>query len=150
MGNQWRCGFCQLLFNDGCGNVGKDILIHNGDYNNSGTYYRVGVDVNFLGKDPDKTCFSLAFEQGILLSNESVIMLMPSTLILSDTTNSSNINASGNWGEITTGLRVKVWKGLWNGLHRTHEISPKVHSSPNFVTYDMPGYGVIQNNPWWV
>jgi hypothetical protein len=29
------------------------------------------------------------------------------------------------------------------------KFAPSVHGSPNFATYDMPGYGIVQNNPWW-
>jgi len=132
------------------GTWGKDILIKNGDYKNSGTYYRVGIDINFLGNDPDKNMFFLGFRAGHSSFNESVTYLTtPKYLFYPLDTTSTNPNASGNWGELTSGLRVKVWKGLWLGFTARMKFAPTVHGSPNFATYDMPGYGVIQNNPWW-
>jgi len=132
------------------GTWGKDILITNGDYHNSGTYYRAGIDINFLGKDPDKNMFFIGFRAGHSAFNESVnYTIAPPHLFSPLNTTSTNPNASGNWGELTTGLRVKVWKGLWMGYTARMKFSPSVHGNPNFVTYDMPGYGIIQNNPWW-
>jgi hypothetical protein len=131
------------------GTWGKDILIENGNYTNSGTYYRAGIDVNFLS-DPDKNIYFLGFRAGHSLFNESVTYLTtPSHLFSPLTTTSTNPSATGSWGELTTGLRVKIWKGLWLGYTARMKFAPHVHGSPNFVTYDMPGYGVIQNSPWW-
>jgi Domain of unknown function (DUF6048) len=132
------------------GTWGKDILIKNGDYTNSGTYYRVGIDVNFLGNDPDKNMFFLGFRAGHSSFNESVTYLTtPPHLFSPLNTTSTNPSASGSWGELTTGLRVKIWKGLWLGYTARMKFAPSVHGSPHFATYDMPGYGVIQNSPWW-
>ena len=132
------------------GTWGKDILIKNGDYKNSGTYYRAGIDINFLGSDPDKNMFFIGFRAGHSFFNESVTYhTTPSHLYSPLDTTSTNPSASGNWGELTNGLRVKVWKGLWLGYTARMKFAPTVHGSPNFATYDMPGYGVIQNSPWW-
>ena len=132
------------------GTWGKDILIKNGDYKNSGTYYRVGVDVNFLGNDPDKNMFFIGFRVGHSVFNESVSYRTTPTYVFSplDTT-SMNPSATGHWGELTTGLRVKIWKGLWLGYTARMKFAPTVHGSPSFATYDMPGYGVIHSSPWW-
>src|SRR5882672_3272727 len=128
------------------GTWGKDILIKNGDYTNSGTYYRAGIDINFLGSDPDRNMFFLGFRVGHSSFNESLNYInTPLNLFSPLQTSASNQSASGHWGELTTGLRVKVWKGLWLGYTARMKFAPTVHGSPNFVTYDMPGYGVIQN-----
>jgi hypothetical protein len=128
----------------------KDILITNGDYNNSGNNYRVGIDVNFLGSDPDKNMFFLGFRAGHVSFNESVNYLTtPQHLFSPLLTNSSNPNATGQWAELTNGLRVKIWKGLWLGYTARMKFAPTIHGSPSFATYDLPGYGVVQKSPWW-
>ncbi len=132
------------------GSWAKNVTLKNGDYTNSGTYYRVGVDVNFLGKDKNKNMFFLGFRVGHAYFNESLNYLVTSpNLFPSFTSSVSNENATGSWGEITTGLRVKVWKGLWLGYTARMKLAPSVKSNPNFATYDMPGYGIVQNKPWW-
>jgi hypothetical protein len=142
--------FANYYFTVDVGKWGKDILIDNGDYTNSGTYYRVGVDINLLGKDPDRNMYFIGFRAGHSVFNESVnyTYVPPHLFSLLDTT-STNPNASGNWGELTTGLRVKIWKGLWLGYTARMKFVPTVTSNPNFVTYDMPGYGIVQNSIWW-
>jgi hypothetical protein len=132
------------------GSWAKDIAIENGDYKNSGNYYRVGIDINLLGNDPDKNMYFIGFRAGHSTFNESISYFTnPIYLFTPLTTNASNPNATGNWGELTTGLRVKVWKGLWMGYTARMKFAPTVHGSPNFFTYDMPGYGVVQEKPWW-
>jgi hypothetical protein len=140
--------FANYYFTVDVGNWAKNIPIANGDYHNYGTYYRVGVDINFLAKDPDRNMFFIGFRAGHSSFNESVNYLNTPVLFTPDSTNSTN-NATGNWGELTTGLRVKVWKGLWLGYTARMKFAPSVHGSPNFATYDMPGYGIVQNSIWW-
>jgi hypothetical protein len=131
------------------GTWGKDILIHNGDYKNSGTYYRVGVDVNFLGKDPDRNMFFIGFRAGHSVFSESVNYINTPPILFAPMNSNATNNASGSWGELTNGLRVKIWKGLWLGYTARMKFAPTITSNPNFVTYDMPGYGVVQNSIWW-
>jgi hypothetical protein len=132
------------------GSWGKDIALANGDYHNSGTYYRVGIDVNLLGKDPDKNMFFLGFRAGHSSFNESVTYhTTPSHLFSPLDTTLTNPSATGNWAELTNGLRVKIWKGLWLGYTARMKFAPTTHGSPNFATYDLPGYGVVQKSLWW-
>jgi hypothetical protein len=62
----------------------------------------------------------------------------------------SNANVTGGWGELTTGLRIKVWKGLWMGYTARLKIAPGTKgNSPGLSPYDMPGYGPVSSKPWW-
>src|SRR5258706_1107137 len=61
------------------GSWAKDVTLTNGDYtNSSGTYYRVGGDVNLLGKDPYKNMFFFCFRLGHAYFNESLSYLVTS------------------------------------------------------------------------
>ncbi len=133
------------------GTWAKDLSLSNGSYSNSGNYYRVGIDVNFLGKDPDKNMFFLGFRVGHSQFNESLSYLNTSpSLFSSAQVQTSNGNVRGGWGEVTSGLRVKVWKGLWMGYTARLKLSPSIKgNNAALAPYDMPGYGVIQKDPWW-
>jgi hypothetical protein len=143
--------FSKYYFAVDVGTWAKDLLLNNGIYNNSGNYYRVGIDINFLDNDPDKNMFFLGFRVGRSQFNESLSYQATSTSLFSPAQiQTSNGNVRGGWGEITTGLRVKIWKGFWMGYTARLKLSPTTKgSNPTMAPYDMPGYGIIQNNPWW-
>ncbi len=133
------------------GSWAKNVSLNNGTYNNSGNYYRVGIDVNFLGNDPDKNMFFLGFRVGRSQFNESLSYLATSPrLFASSSGQVSNGSVSGGWGEVTCGLRVKIWKGLWMGYTARLKLAPSIKGAhPALAPYDMPGYGIVQKNPWW-
>ncbi len=132
------------------GSWAKDITLGNGNYHNAGNYFRAGVDVNFLGKDPDRNMFFIGFRVGRSLFNESLTYQATSPLFTPALNSVNNSRVSGGWGEFTTGLRVKVWKGLWMGYTARMKFAPSTHGNdPNFLPYDMPGYGIVSNKIWW-
>ena len=42
----------------------RDVVLENGNYTNNGNYFRIGADVNFLKKDPEKNMFFIGFRIG--------------------------------------------------------------------------------------
>jgi hypothetical protein len=133
------------------GSWAKDLTIDNGQYSNGGNYYRIGVDINLLNNDPDRNMFFIGFRYGHSQFHESLKYLTSSTNFFpSPTYNVNNSNVSGGWVEITTGLRVKIWKGLWTGYTARLKFAPNTRGNdPSFAPYDMPGYGLVSNKPWW-
>lgn len=131
---------------------GRDIVLPNGTYHNNGNYFRAGIDVNFLGKDPDKNMFFIGFRVGHSNFNETLNYTPATTpkLFPNNSISLSQSNAKGGWGEITTGLRVKVWKGFWMGFTGRMKFSPAVkNTNPDMMAYDMPGYGIVSKHLWW-
>ncbi len=126
-------------------------LLGNGRYTNSGHYLRFGADVNFLLKDPEKNMFFLGMRYGISSFNESV-QYSNTAMYSGFGTNSysrSNGNLSGHWIEITTGLRVKIVSGFWMGCTARLKFAPAVSGFGQLLPYDMPGYGIVEEAPYW-
>ncbi len=142
--------FANYYFVLDVGNWARDLTLPNGEYINNGNYYRLGVDINFLEKDPDKNMFFLGFRYGHSSFHESLSYQQYDSLFGNYTFTNSNPNMSGGWAEITTGLRVKIWKGFWMGYTARMKLAASTKgASPNLSPYDMPGYGPIQQAPWW-
>ncbi len=115
------------------GSWSKDVLLSNGEYSNGGNYFRIGADINLLGK-----------------FHESLTYTATSSLFPPATYQASNGSVSGGWAELTSGLRVKIWKSLWMGYTARLKFAPGTKGNdPSLATYDMPGYGIISNKPWW-
>jgi len=133
------------------GSWAKTLPLSNGTYNNGGGYFRLGVDVNLLGNDPDKNMFFLGFRVAHAGFHESVTYQATSTqLFAPNPVNLTNSHVTGGWGELTSGLRVKVWKGFWMGYTARLKLAPGAKGGGGaLVPYDMPGYGLIQKDPWW-
>ena len=91
------------------GNWGKTLNSDSATYANDGNYWRAGVDVNFLTKDPDRNMFFLGARYGRSVFTESMAVQRfdPVWGLLDDSFYHTVVNAS--WIELTAGLRVKIW-----------------------------------------
>jgi hypothetical protein len=140
------------------GSWGKQITIdngtkiNNGDYQNNGKYFRIGVDINFLLKDPDKNMFFMGFRIGKSTFDHTLNYSMDYTGPYATGPIAKTVSASGvtaSWGELTTGLRVKIVSGFWMGCTARLKFSPSYNNSPNLVPYDIPGYGLYEQTTYW-
>jgi len=134
------------------GSWSKDIALYNGHYSNGGNYFRIGADVNILGKDPDRNMLFFGFRYGHSMFHEALNYRDSSNYqlfgVADRTVNNSNV--TGGWAEITSGLRVKIWKGLWMGYTARLKFAPGTKgNSTSLSPYDMPGYGTVSSKPWW-
>ena len=119
-------------------------------YANSGNYYRVGVDVNFLKKDPDKNVFFIGFRYGHSKFKEdfSGIEIDPFT---QNPVNLAyqNPNVKAHWLELTSGLRVKMWKFIWMGYTARFKFALKYSNTDELIPSDVPGYGRTDRQIYW-
>ena len=119
------------------------------DYANDGTYFRIGADVNFLKNDPDRNMFFFGLRYGVGTFNEalSVVAFDPTWGPLDGTF--SNTRAQASWMEITTGLRVKVWKMIWLGYTARLKFGLNTSNTPEMLPHDVPGYGRAAEDYYW-
>jgi hypothetical protein len=59
----------------------------------------------------------------------------------------SGVNA--RWFELTTGIRVKIWKVLWMGYTARFKFGLKYDNTENIVPGDVPGYGRTNKDSYW-
>lgn len=118
-------------------------------YANTGDYWRAGIDVNFLKKDPDRNVFFLGARYGRSVFAESmdVTRYDPIWGLLSD--NFDHANVSARWLELTTGLRVKIWKVFWVGYTGRFKFALKTDASDEMLPHDVPGFGKTDKETTW-
>jgi hypothetical protein len=123
----------------------------NGKYTNAGNYIRIGADINFLLKDPEKNMFFIGFRYGISEFNESVQYTNAASYrgFGINSYSLSNGSLNGHWFEITTGLRVRIVSGFWMGTTARLKFAPTVSGAGKLAAYDMPGYGIVEETPYW-
>jgi hypothetical protein len=121
-----------------------------GNYHNDGNYWRVGVDVNFLLKDIDRNLFFIGARYGRANFSEDLNVYAYNKYdnVYEDLYyTSSGMNA--RWFELTTGLRVKVWKVIWLGYTARFKFGLKAEGSADIVPADVPGYGRTNKDSYW-
>lgn len=132
------------------GNWGRNVVADStATYANDGNYWRVGVDVNFLTRDPDRNVFFLGARYGRSMFTESMTVVASDPLWgdVSDSFYHSGIKAS--WVELTAGLRVKIWKIFWLGYTGRLKFALSTDGSPEMLSYDVPGFGRTHRETTW-
>lgn len=132
------------------GSWGRDFKSDGDHYTNNGSYLRIGVDINFLKKDPDRNLLFFGARYGRSVFSEDFDVEIVDQL-WGGTFNRhyENNNISGRWFELTGGLRVKVWKILWIGYTARYKFGLNTSSTPDMLPHDVPGYGSTDKETTW-
>jgi len=123
--------------------------IPNGRYNNDGKYVRFGVDVNMLKRDPDRNMFFMGLRYAHASFSDSASYQIENKVYGDRQKYLVNTNLTADWLEVTTGLRVKIWKFFWMGYTVRLKFAPQVHGNGELQSYDIPGYGVSSRTAYW-
>jgi hypothetical protein len=127
----------------------KQLVIDNGYFENSGNYFRVGADVNFLLKDPDRNMVFLGYRYGQSTFDQSSSYLQKFVIAPPYALASADNNVSAHWMELTGGLRVKIWKMIWVGYTARFKFAPRASGYTEMLPFDIPGYGVFEKKIYW-
>ena len=127
----------------------RNFSLTNGEYTNSGNYWRLGADINLLKKDAAKNMFFFGFRFGHSRYNERLTYTLTTDQFVDLKLTMRNSNLDANWGELTTGLKVKVLKSFWMGFTGRLKFFPGYKKDQQFQTYDIPGYGLTFKKQWW-
>lgn len=131
------------------GKWGVTDLLDNGLYTNDGTYFRVGVDINFLFKDPDKNMFFIGGRFARSSFSDEVHYSYDTPEFASNVFAVANPHVIGTWVELTSGLKVKIWKFLWLGATGRFKFGLDLDGNGHLTSFDVPGYGRNFKPSWW-
>jgi hypothetical protein len=126
-------------------NTGND-SVH---YKNDGNYWRAGIDVNFLTKDPEKNMFFFGVRYGRSSFSEDMQLLINDPTWGPSTQNYSYSGSAARWFELTTGLKVKMWKFFWMGYTARYKFGLKTDKTTEMIASDVPGYGRTDKQSYW-
>ena len=118
-------------------------------YANNGRYLRAGVDVNFLKKDPEKNMFFIGARYGWGTFSETLARTTYDPAWGPFTETFTNSNSRASWFEITSGLRVKMYKFFWMGYTIRYKFGLNTSGTGALVPHDVPGFGsTFKSNTW--
>ena len=134
------------------GSWGRTFSSDSGSYSNDGTYWRAGIDVNFLVKDKDRNMFFIGARYGKANFSEDLYIYAYNPFTGTNSYVSQDYGHSGinaRWLELTTGLRVKIWKVIWMGYTARLKFGLKYDDTEKIIPSDVPGYGRTDKDSYW-
>ena len=120
------------------------------EYDNNGSYFKVGVDYNLTARDPDLNViyFGMKYANSSFSEKFNYSVTDPFYFDYSEEISKSNLSAY--WIEANFGMKVKVWKQLYLGWAGRIKFAKKVKSDhSSFNTYFIPGYGKAEYDSRW-
>lgn len=138
-------GFAQRSF------VGEDL-----SYQYSGSYFRLGPDMNFMHTDPTNSAFFIGFRYafGQFASETEGIFRDPTPEAYQSADGTTmefygdkpySYNERGiraGWFEVVTGLKVLVWNQFFLGYTIRYKFGISTSGEEVLESYAIPGYGL--------
>ncbi|MBR9997483.1 MAG: hypothetical protein KFF73_00865 [Cyclobacteriaceae bacterium] len=119
-------------------------------YENSGNYVRIGFDYNFIKPDPDNNAIYIGLRYAGTRFTENFTFRMEDPLYGSYTNEIAEVDRSGMWLEFVTGMKVRIWKGIFLGWTGRFKFASGVSSQPSsFATFWIPGFGKNSQDSHW-
>ena len=132
------------------GSWSRTFASDSGDYANDGTYWRVGIDVNFLLKDVDRNMFFIGARYGNANFSENLSVYAYNQFTkLHENLAYTHSGVNARWFELTTGIRVKIWKVIWMGYTARFKFGLKYDNTENIIPADVPGFGRTNKDSYW-
>jgi hypothetical protein len=119
------------------------------DYKNNGRYFRIGADVNFLTRDPERNQFFLGLRYGRGSFDERFSVIDVDDRWGTFTGQYRNDNVSARWFELTTGIKVRMFSWFWMGYTARFKFGLKTGDTPTMLPHDVPGYGRTDRDSYW-
>ncbi|UII28609.1 DUF6048 family protein [Fulvivirga maritima] len=143
--------FHKYLFNVELGRMEQSMSTDNDSaaYEVKGSYLKLGPDINFLVKDPDRSALfvGLRYALSSFSDNLSYINNDPTYGVTNGNLENSNITA--HWFELTTGLKVQIAKPLWMGYTARFKVRLSNFEEEELMPHTIPGYGLAEDNVTW-
>jgi hypothetical protein len=131
------------------GKSGRNLNSDSAAYVNDGRFWRVGVDVNFLQKDPDRNVFFIGARYGHSNFSENLSLISSDPIWGTVESNYHQSDVNAWWIELTSGIRVKVWKIFWLGYTGRLKFALNTDATPEMLPYDVPGFGRTDKDTTW-
>ena len=139
----------RYFFNLELGSIDRTQTSGDLSYQNQGFYYRAGIDINFLHKDPDKSALFFGFRYASATFDDQLDTRITNDFFGDRTKSLSNDNVRAQWGELTAGLKVKLWKMIWMGYTARFKFGLTVNNDSDLTPHEVPGYGLAQEETYW-
>ncbi len=123
-----------------------DLSGSNFEYSGTGSYYRVGIDMNLTQFNPDRNTIFLGMRYARSRFQETLNYDASDSVWQDVQLEESHEGMSSRWLEITGGMKVRVWQNLSVGYIIRYKVFRKLNGVPELDNYIVPGYGLARKN----
>jgi hypothetical protein len=131
------------------GSWSRDYQTDNDQYSNEGSYFRAGVDFNFLPRDPNGNALIFGARYARSIFSEDYLVAINDPVWGEFDQSYHNTDVAARWFELTGGLRVKIWSWIWLGYTARYKFGIATGDTPEMLPHDIPGYGRTDKNSTW-
>lgn len=112
------------------------------DYQTSGSYFRLGTDVNFIpeNKEGNLLYVGLRYAQSGYREQLSTTYVDP---LFGPLPVSLDRQASAYWFEGVAGMKARVWKQFFLGYTLRYKFGLKTKEAGAYASYAVPGFGKV-------
>lgn len=119
------------------------------NYSNSGRFYRVGFDIDFLKFDTDYNIAYIGFRFAQATFSDEFSYLYQNPIYGDSEFSGTNQSATANWREIVAGMKGQIYGNIYMGYAFRFMINRELQSGLNYRPYQIPGFGIAQFNSRW-
>jgi hypothetical protein len=130
-------------------NFRRDSASYSSTYQNTGRFWRAGIDVNFLTRDPERNAFFIGARYAHAKYSESMAISATDSIWGPITGNYSNKDLTARWFELDLGVKVKIYKFIWFGYRGSLKLGLKKNENAAIMSHDVPGYGSTGRDTAW-
>lgn len=118
------------------------------DFNTRGTYYKVGIDVNFINnlEGHNAVFFGIRYAHSNFISDLSRVIESPAGGSFSVDVEE---DLTSFWFEALVGLKVNVWQNINLGFTLSNRFLNTVNGETELIAYEVPGYGHAEAGSLW-
>jgi hypothetical protein len=119
-------------------------------YINEGSFYKIGPDINFMHRDPDHSALFIGMRYARANYKDEISNDYDNIFWGDGSLNKENSSLQSNWLELTTGLKVRLYKFLWMGYTARFKFRVNDNFSTNeLAPHWIPGYGLTAKKSRW-
>lgn len=111
------------------------------EFADSGHFYRLGVDANFLLNDPGRNVFFFGLRYGHSSFSQDLTRALSNAVWGDTVLVQSTPNVKAHWLELASGIKVRVWDWVWLGYTASYKFRLKTPEDLAILPYDVPGFG---------
>lgn len=141
--------FYRYFLNVEYGVLERTFTSENGLYNVEGSYFRVGPDINFLHRDPDRSALFFGLRYGFTTFSDNLSYSYQDQSFGDGTDYVTNKDIKANWLEMVAGMKVKMWKMVWLGYTARFKFSVDTFENKELIPNIIPGYGRADETVVW-
>ena len=121
----------------------------NYDFHTTGSYFRTGIDLNFINNLPAHNALFLGLRYSRSMFNNELTWQIDHPVYGDGRLKSEEDDLTAQWFEAVAGIKVNVWGNFYLGFTARNKFLKFVQGADSLKPYDIPGFGIAEADNFW-